>query len=248
MGMGVLGRLRPSPIARLLKDNPTLVVQAAVGAGQVEQQVRRWCPAAVRQDNATVLLGETLEFHGPVGHDEDIWRKASLPREGAAAYALTGPSGAIFGGSDPTGYELLAGLCRRLGWQWRERAGKPWQDRPETPADPCVLGPRTLPVDELVRLLTSTLGELEPAFIDEDTGEYGLDAPGIVVELHVESVPAYPLVRAQPWFASRERPVGYDLVSDGTRDAWLRAAAAAAVLAEAAAGVLLDENGFPWEV
>jgi hypothetical protein len=247
VGMGLLGRLRPSPIARLLKDNPTLVVPAAVGAGRVEQHVRRWCPAAVRQDDATVQLGETLELHGPVGHDEDIWRKASLPREGAAAYALTGPSGAIVG-SDPTGYELLAGLCRRLGRQWRERAGKPWQDRPETPADQCVLGPRTLPVDELVRLLTPMLGELEPAFIDEDTGEYGLDAPGVVVEVDVDSTQAYPLVRAQPWFASGETLVEYDLVSDGTRDAWIRAAAAAAVLAEAAAGVLLDENGFPWEV
>jgi len=77
-------------------------------------------------------------------------------------------------------------------------------------------------------------------------GEYRLDTDGVIVWVNPCVPTSFPLVRAQPWFATADRTTEYQFHADPATDAPARVATAARVLASATGGVVLDEDGYPW--
>ncbi len=80
----------------------------------------------------------------------------------------------------------------------------------------------------------------------EDTGEYRIDADGVILWCDPVSPTEYPRVLAQDWYDAAPARAEYQFVSDPGTDGPERAETAARVLAGATGGIVLDEDGFSW--
>jgi hypothetical protein len=244
--MSLLARFLPGlssdPTVRLLRSEPVLVLPAGITTTRVASCVRQWNPGAATGGPGVLLADERLELHGPVSYDEGLWRSADLPADCAVAYAARYEAGEAFVLDKPH-YELIMGLCQRVGGRWRVKAGKPWRDDYTESFSPCVQAPRTLAPEELLRLLTPILPGLTYDGVDEC---YSMETEDVTMLVESADTTTYPLVRMQPWFASATRITQYEIDSMDTPAASERAARVAAAIAEATGGVMLAEYGFPW--
>jgi hypothetical protein len=242
----LLDRLRTRAVARMLRRQPVLVVPPAVTAAQVEGYAAQWSPDRDRLAETVLELGDVFEVHGPLGYHEALRRRSDLPPEFPHAYAVApGPDAHLSVISDWTRYDLVRGLARRLGGRCRVGPDKPWEDPNGEPACPLVVAPRALSADDALGFLDPYLPGLQVAFQDEDG--YWLDIDAWMMHAELSTPAVFPLVHAQSWFASAETLVEYEFGTDGTSPGRERVEAAAQALATATGGVLLDENGFPWQ-
>jgi hypothetical protein len=239
----LLGPFSSDPTVRLLRSEPVLALPPNAATSGVAAHAREWNLRAAPVDTGVLLAGDGVELHGPVSYDERLWRNAGLPAECTVAYAAR-----FEFGETPVSpwahYDLIAGLCTRVGGRWREHAGKAWQDGDTDPPDPWVFGPRMLAPEEALRLLTPILPGVVVA--DRDQTGYSVNADDLLIWVDAQYPTIYPLVGMQPWFASATQVTQYEIASTDTPEAPEQTARAAAAIAEATGGVVLGDNGFPW--
>jgi hypothetical protein len=245
-GWPVGGERELPPIVRQLWKSAMLVLPATVTSFDVEDAVRLWCP-----DNWH-MSGTYLSFDmftlGPVSYNEELWRLCDLPPDFPRAYRLGYGSRVSSSGhaqDDEMGYDLLRGLSSRLGGRWRRDADVEWDDLGGEPADPWVFAPFALRAEETLDVLVPHVGDAR--VVDrEDSGEYRIDADGLILWCDPLTPTPYPQVLAQDWYDTARDFTEYQFVSDPDTDGPARADAAARALAEAASGIVLDEDGFRW--
>jgi len=246
MGAVVLNGLRTRLVVRMLRTEPVLAVSASVTALEVAGYARQWCPDVDRIADTVVALADTFEVRGPVDYDEAVWRRAGLPPEFPHMYAVRlGPNGYSSSISDWTRYNLVTGLARKLRGRCRDRARNRWIEPYGEPPDPLVLAPRLLSAEDALRLLSPYLPGLHIGF--RDGTEYGLGTDVAVMQIDVKTPSIFPLVRAQSWFTSARAVAEYEFGTDGTPPGRRQIDVAARALAATTDGVLLDEDGFPWQ-
>jgi hypothetical protein len=235
----------PAVVPRLWKS-AVLVLPATVTSFDVEDAVRLWCP-----DNWH-MSGSYLAFDmftlTPVHYDEQLWRLGDLPPDFPRAYRLGYAAGGTSSGyaqDDEMGYDLLRGLARRLGGRWRREADADWDAQGGEPVDPWVFAPVALPAEEALDLLAPHL--VDATIVDrEDSGEFRIDANGLILWCDPLTPTRYPLVLDQSWYDEDRDFAEYQFVSDPGAGGPARAEAAARVLAGATGGIVLDEDGFAW--
>jgi hypothetical protein len=235
----------PPALVKLWKA-AVLALPATTTGFEVEDVVRLWCP------DGWYLSGGSLGFDmftlTPVDYDEDLWEGADLPPDLRRAYVLgyrAGGTGSGSGQDDEMGHDLLRGLARRLGGRWRRDVDAAWDDPAGEPVDPWVYSPVALPAEEALDLLAPHL--VDASIVDrEETGEYRIDADGLILWCDPLTPTQYPRVLAQSWYDVGREFAEYQFVSDPDAGGPERAEAAARVLADATGGVVLDEDGFPW--
>jgi len=172
-----------------------------------------------------------------------LWDNARLPGEGGTAYVVVAGQGARRG--DEAGYALLLGLSRRLGGNCRRPGPKDWADPRNYPAVLLVYASHALPPEEVLRLLTPQLPDLE--LIKGGGTRYRLESEAVTVRVLTDPECVFPQVRRQPWYSSPGATVEYAAMSDEDPANQRQAAEVAQRLAKASSALLLDEDGFPWE-
>jgi hypothetical protein len=235
----------PPMVPRLWKS-AAVVLPATVTSFEVEDVVRLWCP-----DNwhmSGMYLAFDMFTLTPVHYDEELWRQGDLPPDFPRSYRLGYAAGGTSSGywqDDQMGYDLLHGLARRLGGRCRRNADADWDDPGGEPADPWVFAPVALPAEEALDLLAPHL--VDASIVNrEASGEYRIDAEGLILWCDPFMPTRYPQVLAQSWYDEARDFAEYQFVSDPDAGGPERAEAAARVLADATGGIVLDEDGFPW--
>jgi hypothetical protein len=235
--------LTADPTQRLLRNEPVLAVPPNITLVHVERCVLRWSPGAAREADGSLALTEFVLLRGPFSYDAELWRDAELPAALPSVYVASHrphpPQHELLG------HDLIVGLCRRLGGQCRHRVGSGWLDIRGLPAEPRVYAPRELLPQEVLRLLASHLPGLELA--GRAKRRYELSAPDAAVVARRPPASLFPLVRREHWYSSPEATAEYSILPDEDPQPHERAAQAAQALADATGGLLLDEDGFPWE-
>jgi hypothetical protein len=183
----------------------------------------------------------------PVGYDEDLWEDADLPPDRPRAYLLgfEGESDSRSWQDEQIGYDLLRGLARRLDGRCRPNVEMAWDALSGEPADPWVYAPRTLSPEEALDLLAPHL--VDASIVSRaDSGEYRIDADGLIMWCDPLTPTPYPHVKARSWYDTARDVAEYQFVSDPAAGGPERADTAARILAAEAGGIVLDEDGFSW--
>jgi hypothetical protein len=234
------------PVLIKLWKAAVLALPATTTSFDVEDVVRLWCPDGWHMSG--LYLGFDIFTLTPVGYDEDLWEDADMPSDLRRAYVLGYKAGGTSSGyaqDDEMGYDLLRGLSRRLGGRCRRDVDAEWDDLGGEPADPWVFAPVALPAEETLDVLAPHL--VDARIVDrEGTGEYRIDADGLILWCDPLTPTEYPQVLAQSWHHSSRDRAEYQFVSDPSAGGPERADTAARVLADATGGIVLDEDGFPW--
>jgi hypothetical protein len=233
--------LRSDSALRVLRDHLVLAFSGSVAVEQIEDSVRLWDPGATRDQRGRLAAAGSLRLDGPFPYDETLWRRAKLPPEATTVYAVTADAASD---EDWMQCPLVWGICRRLGGRSRGGVRSGWQDRYRTPAEPRVYVDPELPREDVVDLLAPHLPGLETVVRDYFVDEH--ESEDVNLDVVASALFRFPLIRAQPWFSSWDSTAEYALHPHDTPRARRRAEQAAHILADAAGGLVLDEDGFPW--
>jgi len=257
------------PTARLLRDNPVLLLAGPRSAGPIEALVRTWNPQPTRDDDGVMHVADGVRWHGPFRLEPSLTAEAELPGGWSTAYAAQaarrrvripdGRAGEALRrkyvrdmpvGAEALAWSLVTGLARRLDGAARLPGCAPYAAEPEDTVY-CVYGHDALPWQALLTVVGLAIpglarnGSVAP-------NDYCLDRPGqleIRVRPFADNEPLPYALRARAsdgWphtlyrFSALPQPFAGD-----TEKIVERLRQAAALLAEVTGGVALDGEGFP---
>lgn len=244
--MSLFDPMRTRAIARLMRQEPVLVVPAGAGSDRVDGYVRQWSPDAVRRNGTVLVIVDGVELLGPFGRTDPRWPDPRLPARFEAAYVTRSTPRSDDTSLDDTRYDLLDGLARRLSGLVREQRRSLWVAAPREPVIPLVLAPRRLTAEEAIGVLSAHYPGL--LLGDQDDESYRLYAGGYGVLLAELAAPSiFPHVARQSWFTGKPATTEYCLYHGDTPEGPRHTADAARTLAHATGGMVLDEDGFPYE-
>ena len=245
--MGFLEAMRNRANVRPFRREPTLVLRGEVGPAQIEAYVRQWCPDVLRRADGVLEISEGFDLLGPFGRGEDPrWPDDALPERYRAAY-VTQPRENSDDWPHDSRYGLLNGLARQFAGQVRDRSGKPWRDLTDEPVAPLVQADRPISDEAALRLLASHGLRVES---ESREGFYFLQDAALVLIADLGSPCVYPLTRLRYSSTGQAPIVEYSFEYDSSHpepEIQRQAATVATTLASAIGGILLTEDGFPWQ-
>lgn len=262
------GRRTDSP-ARLLRENPVLLLSCPRTPPTLYSLLQAWNPAIDQDDEGSLQIAESVTWHGPFLLDPCLARESDLPDSWSAAYTAKAPRQRVRipdgrnapelrrryprdlpVGAEGLAWSLVSGLARRLHGAARLPGGPAHTVTAEDTVF-CIYGNEALPWPVLRSVLELAIPNLSRNGALA-SNEYFLELPG---QLEIEVKPVHEAdflpyalhtrtddgwPRTLYRFTCTRQSSHADMVKLAGR-----CLEAALLLADVIGGVLLDGDGFP---
>jgi hypothetical protein len=263
-----LGRREAGP-ARLLRDNPVLLLAGASGPPLLYALLQAWNPALDQDEQGSLRIADSVTWHGPYHLDPGLAAGADLPADWPIVYAAKSPRQRVRipdgrnaadlrrrypkelpAGAEAHAWALVSGLARRLHGAVRLPGG-PVHPVAAEETVLCVYGNEALPWPVLRSVLELAVPDLSRngALAAND---YCLERPDqleITVQPVLDGQFLPYALRARATDGWPRTVYRFTCVRQGTQAEMIKLAGrcleAALLLSDVVGGVLLDGDGFP---